>query len=316
MRYAGLGFVGRTATRLATLFAGPFRSRYFLANLYRKGYIAPTATIHHADLRLGDHVFIADRVLIYQHATAGPIELGHRVHLCEDTIIEIGAKGALMIGSDTWVQQRCHFEAYRQAIRIGRGVQIGPSCAFYNFDHGIRPGEPIGRQPIHTKGPIVIEDDAWLGGGVIVLAGVRIGKGAVIGAGAVVTRDVPDGAIAVGVPARVNKMRAHPERPAEAMIVRHADGTIHYWSKEAELMYGWTPREVLGLRTHDLFKTQFPDSFAAIERQLREQTTWRGRLVHQCRGGATIRVDSCWQLQHNPQTRSLIVVETNALVAA
>lgn len=51
-------------------------------------------------------------------------------------------------------------------------------------------------------------DGAWLGVGVIVLGGVRIGAGAVIGAGSVVTQDVPDGAIAVGVPARVVKMRS------------------------------------------------------------------------------------------------------------
>ena len=50
-------------------------------------------------------------------------------------------------------------------------------------------------------------DDAWLGYGVIVLDGVRIGKGAVVGAGSVVTEDIPDGGIAVGVPARVVKMR-------------------------------------------------------------------------------------------------------------
>jgi acetyltransferase-like isoleucine patch superfamily enzyme len=60
---------------------------------------------------------------------------------------------------------------------------------------------------LQTKGDIVIEDDAWLGVGVVVLDGVRIGKGAVIGAGSVVTRDIPDNAIAVGVPASVVKMR-------------------------------------------------------------------------------------------------------------
>src|SRR5512134_718573 len=59
MRYAGVGYFGRTATRLATLFAGPFRSRIFLATLNRRGYIAPTATIHHTDLQLGDNVFVA-----------------------------------------------------------------------------------------------------------------------------------------------------------------------------------------------------------------------------------------------------------------
>jgi 2-polyprenyl-3-methyl-5-hydroxy-6-metoxy-1,4-benzoquinol methylase len=63
------------------------------------------------------------------------------------------------------------------------------------------------QQPPQTKGGIVIDDGVWLGFGVIVLDGVRIGKGAVIGAGAVVTHDIPDGAIAVGNPAQVIKMR-------------------------------------------------------------------------------------------------------------
>jgi len=67
--------------------------------------------------------------------------------------------------------------------------------------------ELIKNQPLQTKGGILIEDNVWLGFGVIVLSGVRIGKGAVIGAGSVVTDDIPAGAIAVGVPARVVKMR-------------------------------------------------------------------------------------------------------------
>ncbi|NUQ39504.1 MAG: hypothetical protein HUU23_17315 [Caldilineales bacterium] len=58
-------------------------------------------------------------------------------------------------------------------------------------------------QPITSKGDIVIEDDVWLGVGAIVLDGVTIGRGAVIGAGAVVTESIPAYAIAVGAPARV-----------------------------------------------------------------------------------------------------------------
>jgi acetyltransferase-like isoleucine patch superfamily enzyme len=84
---------------------------------------------------------------------------------------------------------------------------ISPNCALYSYNHGIEPDKPIRKQPLETKGGIVIDDDAWLGFGVIVLDGVRIGKGAVIGAGSVVTHDVPDNAIAAGVPARVVKMR-------------------------------------------------------------------------------------------------------------
>jgi acetyltransferase-like isoleucine patch superfamily enzyme len=93
-------------------------------------------------------------------------------------------------------------------IHIGHRVEIAARCDFQSFDHGTATDRPISRQPLTTKGPITIEDDVWLGHGVIVLSGVRIGTGAVIGAGSVVTKDVPANAIAVGVPARVVRMRS------------------------------------------------------------------------------------------------------------
>jgi acetyltransferase-like isoleucine patch superfamily enzyme len=66
-------------------------------------------------------------------------------------------------------------------------------------------------RPIHSQGldhaPITIEDDVWIGGRVNVVAGVTVGRGSVIGAGAVVTKDVPPYSVAVGVPARVIKSR-------------------------------------------------------------------------------------------------------------
>ena len=52
--------------------------------------------------------------------------------------------------------------------------------------------------------------------------------------------------------------QAYDKQPLEAMIVRDEDGTIRYWSREAQLIYGWTAQEVLGARTHNLFKTRFP----------------------------------------------------------
>jgi acetyltransferase-like isoleucine patch superfamily enzyme len=72
--------------------------------------------------------------------------------------------------------------------------------------------KPMNIQPLQTKGGITIDDDVWLGFGVVVLDGVRIGRGAVIGAGSVVTKDVPEGAIAAGIPARVIKMRGDTEK--------------------------------------------------------------------------------------------------------
>jgi acetyltransferase-like isoleucine patch superfamily enzyme len=208
MRFAGLTRRGRLATRLATWCTPPYKGRAYLARMNPQGFISPSTIIHHSDLHLGAKVFIGDNVIIYQASIdGGPVKLGDCVHLHRDIIIEVGFGGSLTIGANTAIQPRCQFSAYEAPIRIGCDVQIAPYCAFYPYDHGFAPGELIRKEPFQTKGGIVIEDDVWLGVGVIVLDGVRIGKGAVIGAGAVVTRDVPDGAIAMGVPARVVKMR-------------------------------------------------------------------------------------------------------------
>src|SRR6185503_16680288 len=80
-----------------------------------------------------------------------------------------------------------------------------------------KPGAPYSVQPLQTKGGITIEDDVWLGHGAIVLSGVRIGKGAVVGAGSVVTRDVPAGAVVAGAPARVIKIPAALARARTAI---------------------------------------------------------------------------------------------------
>jgi acetyltransferase-like isoleucine patch superfamily enzyme len=158
-------------------------------------------------VKTGKNVFIDDKVLIHQEPNAGPVELSDRVKIHEDTQILVGLGGSVLIGADTSIHRGCQIESYQASIKIGCRVEIAPRCAFQSFDHGMAPGLPISKQPLTTKGPIFIDDDAWLGYGVVVLSGVCIGEGAVIGAGSVVTRDVPPGAIAVGVPARVVRMR-------------------------------------------------------------------------------------------------------------
>ena len=208
MHFAGPGRFGRIATWSATWFVPPYYGRCYLARLNEKGYIAPSATIHHDDLRLGNNVFIGDHVVIFKDKDGGPVELGEGVHLYGDSFIQTGQGGNLKIGSNCHIQPKCQISAYKSPVHIGCDVQIAPNCAFYPYDHGFAPGRLIMEQPLKTKGGIIIEDDVWLGYGVIVLDGVRIGKGAVIGAGSVVTHDIPDGGIAAGVPAQVVKMRA------------------------------------------------------------------------------------------------------------
>lgn len=88
------------------------------------------------------------------------------------------------------------------AVEIGDGTQIGPAVQIYSADH---PRDLATRKAgLEFARPVRIGRDCWIGGGAILLPGVTVGDGAVIGAGAVVTRDVPPGATAMGNPARVN----------------------------------------------------------------------------------------------------------------
>jgi acetyltransferase-like isoleucine patch superfamily enzyme len=208
MRLAGLPCCRRFATRAALWWAPPYFQRHCLADLNPRGFISTRATVWGSAIQFGANVFVDDRVLIYQEADGGLIELGDRVRLQEDTHILTGAGGAVKIGTDTHLHRGCQLSAYKAPIRIGSRVEIAARCAFYSYDHGIVAGRPIADQPLTSKGEILVEDEAWLGYGVIVLSGVRIGKGAVIAAGSVVTTDVPDQAVAGGVPARVIKMRS------------------------------------------------------------------------------------------------------------
>ena len=91
-------------------------------------------------------------------------------------------------------------------ITIGDDVLLGPAVVMWGRDHMFEPDRLIRHQGHRTE-PIVVGDDVWIAARAVVLRGVRIGSGAVVGAGSVVTRDVPEGAIVVGNPARVIRYR-------------------------------------------------------------------------------------------------------------
>lgn len=87
------------------------------------------------------------------------------------------------------------------AITIGAHTLIGPNCSLYTVNHALDHAQR--EQGYCVNAPISIGSRVWLGGNVVVMAGVSIGDGAVIGAGSVVTSDVPAGVIAAGNPCRV-----------------------------------------------------------------------------------------------------------------
>lgn len=144
----------------------------------------------------------------YRTRDGGYVELRDGVALYGDTIIETIANGNVIIGEETHIQPRCQLTAAKASIIIGKRVEIAVNCSFFPFNHAMIDGERIRELPLVSRGDIVIDDDVWLGAGVIVLDSVHIGEGAAIGAGAVVTRDIPANAIAAGVPAKVVQMRS------------------------------------------------------------------------------------------------------------
>ena len=111
-------------------------------------------------------------------------DYGRNVHLGARTFVNFGA-----VFVDT-----C-------AITIGDEVLVGPGVQLLTGDHPLDAG--LRRAGWESGRPVSIGDGAWLGGGVIVLPGVTIGENAVVGAGSVVTRDIPPAVVAAGNPARV-----------------------------------------------------------------------------------------------------------------
>jgi acetyltransferase-like isoleucine patch superfamily enzyme len=115
-------------------------------------------------------------------------------------------EGRVQIGARTYLGGFFSIHCVR-AVTIGDDCLVGNFVSIVDNDHGTDASAPIAAQPLAAK-PVRIGNGCWLGEKATVLAGVTIGDGAVVGAGAVVTRDVPAGAIVAGVPARVLRLRA------------------------------------------------------------------------------------------------------------
>ena len=136
------------------------------------------------------------------------IKLGHRALVCEYVIIRAG-DAPVEIGAFSQVGPFTVILG-GVGVRIGDNVMIGPHCciAAGSHDH-VQVARPMRFAGNLAKGPIVIEDNVWIGANVTLTDGVRIGRDAVVGAGSVVTKNVGPYEIVGGVPARVLGNRLH-----------------------------------------------------------------------------------------------------------
>jgi maltose O-acetyltransferase len=131
---------------------------------------------------------------------------GERVTIEHDVVIN-GA-GDLSIGDDVTINSMTHIFA-TGGVSIGARSQISALCSITSVTHVAE----VSRRTELVYSPVSIGQDVWLGTGAIILPGVRVGDGAIVGAGAVVTKDVPPFAVVAGVPARTLKVQtAQPEQ--------------------------------------------------------------------------------------------------------
>jgi len=134
------------------------------------------------------------------------IELGKNVYLGHQAILKGYYKNRTVIGDETWVGQQSFLHG-AGGLTIGSRVGIGPGVRIISSTHReVGRATPILVAPIDFA-PVTIGNDVDIGVSAVVLPGVSIGEGALVGAGAVVTADIPPYAVAVGVPARVIKQR-------------------------------------------------------------------------------------------------------------
>lgn len=152
-----------------------------------------------ADHSLGEQCFISELASIDNDA----LRLGDRTYVAAGAYLT----GDLLAGADCSINP---YTVIRGRVTMGDGVRIGAHTSILGFNHSMESGTPVFRQPLTSKG-IEIGDDVWIGSHVVILDGVHVGSHAVLAASAVVTKDVPAGAVVGGNPARFIRWRVEPD---------------------------------------------------------------------------------------------------------
>lgn len=144
------------------------------------------------------------------------IELGNNVSIgrhgvvtCWDSYVGDKFSPRIKVGNSTSIGEYCHITSIN-SITIGDGVLMGRRVTITDNSHGKFSTEecniPPSHRKLYSKGPIIIEDNVWIGDKVSIMPGVHIGKGSIIGANSVVTKNVLEYSIVGGVPAKTIKM--------------------------------------------------------------------------------------------------------------
>lgn len=175
---------------------------YYQFYLLKRGII--TQRKKYKFKKLGKNALLSSDIYL---GNANNISIGNS-SIMKHCVLETTQEGFIIIGDGVSLGEYSHITS-SNSIKIGNGVLTGRFVLISDNSHGKNDSTDIDFPPINrnviSNGPIIIEDNVWIGDKVTILSNVHIGKGAIIAANAVVTKDVPDYTVVGGCPAKVIK---------------------------------------------------------------------------------------------------------------
>jgi acetyltransferase-like isoleucine patch superfamily enzyme len=206
-RFLWQGLILTSFCRLPTIAAAILRGIVYRTVLGGIG----TSCLIEEDVRLQvpQRIFLGDRVFLgqcaYLDGQVSSLRLGSEVHVARFSTLRAGEQG-ILLHDGVGVNTRCYLDG-NGGVEIGANTLLSPGVQIISGNHIFQDRNTLIRNQGTQYGKVTIGSDCWIGTNVIILPGVTIGNGAVLAAGAVVTKDVPEFAIALGVPARVTGYR-------------------------------------------------------------------------------------------------------------
>lgn len=152
------------------------------------------------ETELAADAFVAETAAVFCNV----LRMGERSYIGAHAYVT----GEVSVGVDSTINP---FTVVRGKVTLGDGVRIGAHASLLAFNHGTAPDQPIFRQA-HTARGITVGDDVWIGSNALILDGVTIGPHSIVGAGAVVTKNVAPWSVVAGNPAKNSETAARPPR--------------------------------------------------------------------------------------------------------
>lgn len=175
--------------------------RFFVKSMYPLLIGKRLRLVHPSNIVMGHHIWLKDDVSVVAN---GPLKIGNDFVVGEGTTLWTDKKG-MKIGNGVGIGKNCYLAQLGGSITIGDNVLVADNVRMYTLNHKFNDPKKLIIEQGYEEGTIRIEDNVWIGSGVIIFNSVTIGTGSIIGTQTVVTRDIPPYVLFAGIPGKVIK---------------------------------------------------------------------------------------------------------------